>query len=150
MNNTPFGFDAPEHSPGFLLWQTTITWQRLIKKALEKDNLSHAQFVIMALLLWFDQKADITQIDLAKLSKLDKMTISKSLKKPTQYELVERREHKIDTRTKNVYLTSVSKQLTRKLVPLIEKIDARFFGQIPPQDQHALIKTLQKLAAPQS
>ena len=35
MTNSPFGFDAPEDSPGFLLWQTTISWQRMIKQALE-------------------------------------------------------------------------------------------------------------------
>ncbi len=35
MTDSVFGFEQPEHSPGFLLWQTTITWQRLIKKALD-------------------------------------------------------------------------------------------------------------------
>ncbi len=50
MTNPPFGFDAPEDSPGFLLWQTTISWQRMIKKALEPHDISHAQFVIMAIL----------------------------------------------------------------------------------------------------
>ena len=51
-----FGFDKPEDSPGFLLWQTTITWQRLIKKALDAHDISHAQFVILAITLWFDNK----------------------------------------------------------------------------------------------
>jgi hypothetical protein len=30
-----FGFEVPEASPGFLLWQTTTAWQRLIKKMLD-------------------------------------------------------------------------------------------------------------------
>ena len=30
MSKAPFGFDKPEDSPGFVLWQTTTTWQRLI------------------------------------------------------------------------------------------------------------------------
>lgn len=50
MSNLPFGFDKPEDSPGFLLWQTTMIWQRQIKKALEQYNVSHAQFVIIATL----------------------------------------------------------------------------------------------------
>jgi MarR family transcriptional regulator, organic hydroperoxide resistance regulator len=48
MSNLPFGFDRPEDSHGFLLWQTTMIWQRQIKQALEPYNISHAQFVIMA------------------------------------------------------------------------------------------------------
>ena len=72
----------PEDSPGFLLWQTTISWQRMIKKALESHDISHAQFVIMAILLWWHSKEkDVTQIDIVTMSKLDKMTVSKSLKK---------------------------------------------------------------------
>lgn len=54
MSDIPFGFAKPEDSPGFLLWQTTIIWQRRIKKALESHDISHAQFVIMAILLWFE------------------------------------------------------------------------------------------------
>lgn len=41
MSELPFGFDKPADSPGFLLWQTTITWQRLIKDALEPYDISH-------------------------------------------------------------------------------------------------------------
>jgi len=53
MIEQPFSVDAPEDSLGFLLWQTTTFWHRLIKKALEPYGISHAQFVIMAILLWW-------------------------------------------------------------------------------------------------
>src|SRR5579862_5148053 len=82
MSDSVFGFDKPEHSPGFLLWQTTVTWQRLIKNALDPYDISHAQFVVLAVTLWFEEKKqNPTQILIARLSKLDKMTVSKSLKK---------------------------------------------------------------------
>ena len=80
--NLPFGFDKPEDSPGFLLWQTTMVWQRQIKRALESYDISHPQFVIMATLMWFEaHHYDTTQILIVNWSKLDKMTVSKSLKK---------------------------------------------------------------------
>ena len=82
MSASAFGFKRPEDSPGLLLWQTTITWQRLIKNALIEYDISHPQFVIMAILLWFTEKGeDPTQIAIIRLSKLDKMTVSQSLKK---------------------------------------------------------------------
>jgi hypothetical protein len=71
MSNLPFGFDRPEDSPGFLLWQTTITWQRLIKKALEPHDISHAQFVIMSLLLWLkEHNRKTTQVLVASIQNL--------------------------------------------------------------------------------
>src|SRR6185312_9902738 len=101
MKNLPFGFEKPEDSPGFLLWQTTITWQRLIKKELDRFKISHAQFVILAITLWLNSHNYLTtQILIVKLSKLDKMTVSKSLKKLTSLGLIKRTESESDSRSK--------------------------------------------------
>ena len=147
MDNLPFGFDKPKDSPGFLLWQTTLNWQRLIKKTLELHDISHAQFVIMALLLWWkSKKKNAVQIDLIKMSKLDKMTVSKSLKKLGEMKLVKRRENRSDTRSKIVCLTERGIELVVKLVPLVESIDEDFFGKLNNNKQKELIAILQTLA----
>jgi DNA-binding MarR family transcriptional regulator len=148
MVKAPFGFETPEDSPGFLLWQTTITWQRLIKKALEPYQISHAQFVIMAILLWFEQHGyDTTQVLIVNWSKLDKMTVSQALKKLVTEGLVVRAEHKTDTRAKNVKLSSKGKVLVNKLVPKIEQIDEEFFGAVSQADQKSIIRILNKLTS---
>lgn len=148
MNKLPFGFDKPEDSPGFLLWQTTITWQRLIKKALEPYDISHPQFVIMALLLWFQEQGhDTTQVLIITWSKLDKMTVSQSLKKLAAQGFVDRVEHKSDTRAKSVTLTQQGKALICKLVPLVEAVDTQFFSTISSSEQQVLIQMLRKLGA---
>ena len=146
MINPPFGFDAPEESPGFLLWQTTISWQRMIKKALAPYEISHAQFVMMAILLWWHgQKNEVTQIDLVAMSKLDKMTVSKSLKKLVGMDLVARHENQEDTRAKSVQLTKSGLAFARQLVPIIEGVDGDFFGKIPKNQEQDLILILRKL-----
>ena len=147
MTNPPFGFDAPEDSPGFLLWQTSISWQRRIKEFLESYEISHSQFVIMAILLWFNGKqTDITQTNIINMSKLDKMTVSKSLKKLSVKELITRKENALDTRVKLVFLTKEGKLLIQKLVPAIEKIDEEFFGRLTDIEQKNLIDIMQKLS----
>ena len=143
MAESPFGFDTPEDSPGFLLWQTTVTWQRLIKAVLEPYEISHAQFVIMALLLWLEEHHhETTQILIVKLSKLDKMTVSQSLKKLGLQGLVTRAEHATDTRAKRAALTEKGKMLVRQLIPLVEQIDANFFGTVSEEKQQSLIQIL--------
>jgi DNA-binding MarR family transcriptional regulator len=139
-----FGFERPEDSPGFLLWQTTISWQRLIKKQLDHYDISHPQFVIMAILLWF---GEAKQILIIEQSKLDKMTVSKSLKKLASQGLIKRAEHKTDSRAKIVNLTKKGKNLVQKLVPIVEKIDEEFFGKPSKKEQQMLIDILVKLAS---
>jgi DNA-binding MarR family transcriptional regulator len=148
MSNLPFGFDKPEDSPGFLLWQTTMIWQRQIKKALEAYDVSHPQFVIMATLMWFEAHSyDTTQILISNWSKLDKMTVSQSLKKLVALGYVNRIEHETDTRAKSVSLTPKGKERVRTLVPIVEKIDSLFFGKASSQEQKSIIHILGKLTA---
>lgn len=143
---TSFGFQKPEDSPGLLLWQTTITWQRLIKKALAEYDITHPEFVILAILLWFyEHHQQPTQVMMVELSKLDKMTLSQSLKRLTAKRLVIRKAHAVDTRAKSVGLTSEGKALIKKLVPLVEKIDEDFFGKLNAAKQKSLIQLLQTL-----
>ncbi|SRR5579883_304687 len=146
MKKPPFGYDKPEESPGFLLWQTTITWQRLIKKALDSYHISHAQFVILAVTLWFQNKSqEVTQTLIIRQSKLDKMTVSKALKQLAANGLVKRAEHEEDTRAKSVHLTKKGKELIAKLVPIVEKIDEDFFGILKKSHRESLLTCLNDL-----
>lgn len=146
MSKLPFGFDKPEDSPGFLLWQTTMIWQRQIKKALEPHGVSHAQFVIMATLMWFEaHHYDTNQILIVNWSKLDKMTVSKSLKKLVTLGYVNRIEHETDTRAKSVSLTKQGKAMVRSLVPIVEGVDQLFFANATDRAQKTLIAILGKL-----
>jgi len=148
MVDSVFGFDEPEDSPGFLLWQTTVTWQRLIKKALDPYKISHAQFVILAISFWFESKSQlVSQSLIIRQSKLDKMTVSKSLKILVGQNYIKRVEDTKDTRAKSVFLTKKGKTLIAKLVPIVENIDEVFFGVIKKTDRKILIDVLNKLAS---
>lgn len=128
MTNSSFRFEQPEDSPGFLLWQTTIIWQRLIKQALQAYDISHPQFIIMAILLWANEvKKTPTQSFISKQSKLDKMTVSQAIKKLVAKSLLKRQESKQDTRAKLISLTIEGEKLIQTLLPIIESIDDNFF-----------------------
>lgn len=145
-NKNTFAVDTPEDSLGLLLWQTTITWQRQIREFLEPYGITHPQFVIMAILLWHDEHHGIiNQVTIVNMSKLDKMTVSASLKKLTLQGYVCREENRIDTRSKSVSLTLSGKDFIRQLVPQVERIDAEFFGKLELGDQKELVRIMGNL-----
>jgi DNA-binding MarR family transcriptional regulator len=99
--------------------------------------------VILALLLWLSEhRHETNQVQIAQYSKLDKMTVSQALKKLTLQGLVHRSEHEADTRAKHVMLTAQGIELVQKLVPLVEGVDAQFFGRLSKDAEQTLIKTL--------
>ncbi|MCE9501114.1 MAG: MarR family transcriptional regulator [Leptospira sp.] len=123
-----FSFEQAEDSSGFLLWQVTNLWQREIKKALEKYELTHSQFVLLASIHWlslYDQ--EVTQILLSSHTKIDPMTTSTVLRTLQVKGLLKRREHPTDTRAKTVELTDSGKILVRQAVKTVEKFDFDFF-----------------------
>lgn len=148
FQSSVFSVDRPEESLGFLLWQTMITWQRLIKKTLDAYDMSHPQFVILALLRWFeDNKIKPTQIKIATLSKLDKMTVSKAVRKLGELGYLTRHENEMDPRAKTVLLTEKGHKVIEVLAPLIERIDGNFFNNLSDDKQNQLKILMQELNA---
>lgn len=148
MSETPFGFEQPKDSPGFSLWQVTTLWQRVIKQALEPYGLSHAQFVILAVLLWLsERREEVTQVMLIDWTKLDKMTVSKSLKKLSNEGFVTRTESVRDSRAKCVRLTPDGDELVKKLIPIVEGIDERFFSPLGKGELRNFLTYLESISS---
>ncbi len=146
MKKKVFSYDKSQDSPGMLLWQTTITWQRLINKALAPYAITHAQFVILAITLWFQtQEQTVLQSMLIRQSKLDKMTVSKSLKNLVSAGYIHRVEDIQDTRAKAVTLTNQGEKLITELIPVIEQIDENFFQPITLSERQTVMEVLGRL-----
>lgn len=47
----------PQDSPGFLLWRSTLRWQRTIIAALRPLELTHVQFVLLASTWWLTEQS---------------------------------------------------------------------------------------------
>lgn len=145
-----FSVDKPEDSLGLLLWQTTVTWQRLINNSLNAYDMSHSQFVIMAILKWFEENNHTpTQIQIARLSKLDKMTVSKTVRKMVGLGYLKRQENEKDPRAKSIFLTEKGHKIIKILAPMVERIDKGFFSKLEPNDQKHMLK-LMNILNPQS
>ena len=146
-NDNTFSVDKAEDSSGFLLWQVTNLWQREIKKALEKYDLTHSQFVLMASIHWLTlNKIEVTQIILSSHTKIDPMTTSTVLRTLQTKGLLQRQEHSTDTRAKTVALTENGKKIIKQAVKTVESFDEQFFSVLGDKTKD-FNKKLQSLLA---
>lgn len=151
--DSPFSVTQTEDSSGFLLWQTTVVWQRRIVAALRPHELTHTQFVLLASLMWLSQRETrITQTRLAQHAQLDLMMTSQVLRSLEKRGLLNRTEHPTDTRAKVLNLTLEGEQKARAAIPDVERTDHDFFNTLGSQTRvfnQQLVQLIES-ASPQS
>lgn len=126
-----FHFKSPNQSPGYLLGQLTMLWQRKQKKVLDPLNLTQTQFVLLAALGWLSKKnSTVTQVDIAKQSNADRMMVSKVLRTLEDKGFITRKEHETDTRAKTIRLTNNGEVVLQKAIIVIENADLDFFATL--------------------
>ncbi len=134
MNHEPDP-DKPEDNLGFLLWQTTMTWQRQLNRALDEIDLTHTQFAILSALSSLLKKSNaVTQKAIAERSNTDTMMVSKVLRTLEKKGFIERKEHETDTRAKCVFLTSKGINTFQKAFKITSAANQAFFSKISDKD----------------
>lgn len=126
-----FHFKSPNESPGYLLGQVTMLWQRKQKRVLDPLDLTHTQFVMLAALAWLSRESDsVTQVDIANQSNADRMMVSKVLRTLEEKGFITRREHETDTRAKTIRLTTTGEAVLQKAIRHVEDADLDFFSAL--------------------
>lgn len=126
-----FKFKTPGESPGYLLGQITLLWQRKHKKVLDPLNLTQTQFVLLTALGWLSRENDkVTQVDIANQGNADRMMVSKVLRTLEEKKFIIRQEHPTDTRAKVIHLTNEGAKVLQKALTAVENADIAFFSVI--------------------
>ena len=126
-----FHFKSPKDSPGYLLGQLTMLWQRRLKKVLDPLDLTQTQFVLLAALGWLSKKSNsVTQVDIANQSNADRMMVSKVLRTLEEKGFITRQEHETDTRAKTIQLTTTGENVLQKAIIEVENADLDFFSTL--------------------
>lgn len=139
-----YKYSDTKESPGFLLWQVTMLWQRIIKRELDKLGLTHTQFVLLSVLNWLSTQQEIvTQTDVADNSKVDRVMASKVLRTLETKGFIQRKEHPIDIRANAVLLNEKGFSILQQAIVIVEGIDQKFFGILEKDICEELILLLQ-------
>lgn len=136
-----FHFESPEESLGYLIWQTSMQWQRQMNRALVEVGITHTQYVILIALAWLSRSSEqVTQVEIADHSNTDRMMVSKILRTLEKNQWIDRKEHPTDTRAKCVYLTNEGKKILQKAIDIKTLANDHFFKKLknPKEFQNEL------------
>lgn len=139
---SPFKYEKADDSAGFLLWKITALWQRKLAGVLDGFGITQTQYAMLASLRWFEeQKEPASQAHLVAHTRIDKMTVSKAVRKLEDDGLVIREASAADSRANNVRFTAKGRRIVQKAIVAIEGADEEFFSCLTPE-QLALYKSL--------
>ncbi|MGA8163863.1 MAG: MarR family transcriptional regulator [Waddliaceae bacterium] len=138
--------EGPDRSPGFLLWHISTSWRSSIEQVLKSFDLTHPQFVILAVLGWLTREGDrVTQAMIGKMASLDPNTTSQVVRGLEKKGFL-KREPSSDGRAKNPILTDKGKGVLAKALPAVEAADHQFFNPLTEFEMETFLKIFQKLA----
>ena len=123
--------DEYKKSTGLLFIRTYHKWHGLIKNKLRTIDLTHPQFVVLTTLAaLLRQQEWVSQIDIARFSDMDVMTVSQIIRLLVKKGLIMREVHPKDSRANIILLTDTGLQKVNQALPLVEGIDQAFFGKL--------------------
>ncbi len=125
-----------QENAGYLLYHLTMILERKMKQELDKLDLTHTQFVMLASLKKLSLEQEfVTQIDIANFSNTDRMMVSKVLRTLETKSFVSRNEHQTDTRAKTILFTAKGNEIFKKAYAKVKEFDTNFFACLQSKTQ---------------
>ena len=132
-----------KESMGLLFWQVSTLWQRKIKKVLQEYDLTHTQFVILAVIEELsEQDKTVTQKNISDFSMIDVMTVSSTVRLLVKKGLVACSRHETDTRANSIVNTDIGKTTLCKAIKAVDKVDKDFFATSNSKDLQTILSEL--------
>lgn len=138
-------YKTPEESPGYLLWRVSTQWRSSIEATLKPLDLTHPQFVVLAVTGWLTQDgAIVSQIEISRAAALDPNTTSQVIRALEAKELIERIQTR-DERSKNPIMTKKGRARLAQALPAVEQADTQFFNALNKKESEQIVTLFQKL-----
>ncbi len=119
-----------ENRIGLLIWQTSNVWQSKIRKQLINFNLSFNEYLILETVYKLSKSlANISQVDIAKHSFVDKSVVSAKLTQLQNKKLINKMTPN-DNRSNKLVLTRDGKMTVEKIINHVVEVENEFFGKL--------------------
>ncbi len=128
-DSSTFKYNKADESAGFVLWKISTLWQAKLRQVLSEFGITQTQYAILASLKWFEEKNEpTTQSHLVQHTKIDKMTVSKAIRRLQKDGFVSRESSTTDNRAMDVRFTEKGSEIIHKAIVAIENADEVFFN----------------------
>lgn len=108
-------YNSRDESIGLLFWQVSTLWQRAVKSVLRQFDLTHTQYVILAVIVELSESdIEITQKKISDFSMIDPMTVSSTLRLLEKKGLTQRIQSKVDSRANTICNTDNGLSVLKK------------------------------------
>ena len=119
-----------ENRIGLLIWQTSNVWQSKIRKQLINFNLSFNEYLILETVYKLSKSiANISQVDVAKHSFVDKSVVSAKLTQLQNKKLINKMTPN-DNRSNKLVLTRDGKMTVEKIINHVVEVENQFFDKL--------------------
>ena len=116
---------------GYMLWQVSNLWQKMLLKELSQLEITHVQFLLLAGIDKLSgKKLQLTQAQLASYINTDIMMTSKVVRNLLKRGLIIRNPHPKDTRAYTLSLTVKGKSVFLEAEHIVVKMEKLFFSSI--------------------
>lgn len=123
-----FPYDIPDGSVGFLLWQSSMCWQREINKILAPHGLTYTQYIVLCIVGWLkNNNAKTYQHQVARFSRIDRMMTSRVLASLERKKLLKRVKQSDDARTNLIEMTSLGEETLVDALKSATQAEHEFF-----------------------
>jgi len=147
VRKLPTQFGSPDESPGYQLWRVTNIWQRRIAAALKDLNLTHVQFVLLAVCTSLSERDEfVNQAKIAEGAGTDKMMTSEVLRTLESKGFLVRSRHPSDARAFALTVTDAGFSAVSEAIARVEAADAAFFAPLG-EDAGVLARLLRGLVS---
>lgn len=136
-----------DEKPAVLLWSVSQLWQRRRKASLKEINLTLAQYITLACLLWYTKKEmKVTQVMLAERSKVDIMHTSRIVRDLERKGLLIRTRSNEDSRANYMQITPHGQEVALKGSDIVNVTTNQFFKPLKDREKEfvELMKLLMK------
>lgn len=111
------------HNAGFLIWRLSMGWRAAMDRVLEPLGLTQAQYAVLAPLYGMSRSgARPSQRELADLTGLDAVYISKLVRALERAGFVERSASTVDTRAVELTLTDHGAATVQQAMPVVVRL----------------------------
>jgi DNA-binding MarR family transcriptional regulator len=144
-----YGMSVTPANPGYLIWRLSMKWRAELDRALAPLGLTHAQYSVLASLYGAAHSGALpSQRELADITGLDPIYVSKLIRVLEQRGLAARATNVRDPRARQLSLTPQGIETVTEAMALVHSLQGRLtrsIGGLRGQAVKDLVNTLRQL-----